>query len=625
MTEATETPPSPIATLGASLNYSSKILDELLNKKPLLATFKTLKEHLESLNELHAPKKDATPKDIKTAFLAFTDESQKTKTFLDSLDEKLKNDEVIKSLSTDFDAYLKSTKESIETIEETAAEDADNDTKTAQELFIKSQTKSKNKLTPISEKVNLQLQSEDVVLSDSETVADYFLGCMATALFNNIFTSEENQSPTFASIRQKASDLSDDIDKKVHDYIDEIIHDSKFKIMEANWTGLNNLIETTDWSADVKIDILDCTKDELSEDLENNAVALINGDLFKKVYVAEYDQFGGLPYGGIIGLFEFENTKEDRKFLSTMGKLANASHAPFISSVGPTFFGCTDITELAEIKDLAAHMSHPRFERWQALRDSEEAAYIGLTLPRFLLRPPYDPDINSAGKGLSYKENITGHEDFLWGNASLLFAKNMIKSFAQSGWCQYIRGPKGGGKIEHLPRYEFNINGQKDIKAPIEMVIPDYRELAFSDAGFIPLIYRKGGSVACFFSSQSIKKPKIFKDPNDSENSQLVTNLAYTLSITRIAHYIKCIMRDNIGSSADDAYINNVLQTWLSQYVTTVVNPDDLTLRFYPFKAAQVVTTPKEGMIGWYNSEITILPHIQFEGLDVELKMDVRI
>ncbi|MFT7054181.1 MAG: type VI secretion system protein ImpC, partial [Psychromonas sp.] len=567
MPEDTKTPPSPIATLGASLNYSSKILDELLNKKPLLATFETLKKHVENLNELHIPKTAATRTEIETALIAFTDKSEETKTFLDGLDQVLKDDKFIKKLSKDLNAYLASIKNGIDKTKEAAAEDEENITEAELQAYLNLQTKPKTLLTAISEKINQQLQSEDIVLSDSETVADYFLGCMATALFNNIFTSEENQSPTFASIRQKAKDLSDVIDNKIHKYIDEIIHDTKFKIMEANWTGLNNLIETTDWSADVKIDMLDCTKEVLSEDLENNAVALNNGDLFKKVYVAEYDQFGGLPYGGIIGLFQFENTKDDRNFISTMGKLANASHAPFISSVGPIFFGCSDITELAEIKDLAAHMSHPRFERWQALRDSEEAAYIGLTLPRFLLRSPYDPEINSAGKGLSYKENITVHEDFLWGNASLLFAKNMIKSFAHSGWCQYIRGPKGGGKIEHLPRYEFNLNGQKEIKAPIEMVIPDYRELAFADAGFIPLIYRKGGSEACFFSSKSIKKPIKFKDPHDSENSQLVTNLAYTLSITRIAHYIKCIMRDNIGSSADDAYINNVLQTWLSQYV----------------------------------------------------------
>ncbi|MBA6232796.1 type VI secretion system contractile sheath large subunit [Colwellia sp. MB3u-28] len=498
----------------------------------------------------------------------------------------------------------------------------------ARKSFLKL-AKDTQPLSTQQKSLSESLQSEDnLVLDEAEQAADYFLSSLAIALFNDILSVDDDESSHLAAIRQKVRNLTSQINDKLDEDLNAIVHDENFKAMEANWLGLHNLIESTDWSADVMIDVFDCTKEELGEDLENNAVDLINGEFFKKVYVAEYDQFGGLPYGAIIGLYEFENTREDRAWLSTMGKLANASHAPFISSVGPKFFGCKNIEEMADIRDLRAHMSHPRFEKWQAMRDTEEAAYIGLTLPRFLLRAPYHAENNPAGAGLTYEEEIRtqkGGEDFLWCNASLLFAKNMIGSFINSGWCQYLRGPKGGGKIEHLPRYAFDLNGQQEIKAPIEMVIPDYRELAFADLGFIPLIYRKGGSEACFFSSQSIKKSNRFKDPHDSENSQLVTNLSYTLSITRIAHYVKCIMRDNIGSSADGPYINNVLQTWLSQYVTTVVNPDDLTLRYYPFKAAQVITTSQEGMIGWYNSEITILPHIQFEGLDVELKMDVRI
>jgi type VI secretion system protein ImpC len=173
--------------------------------------------------------------------------------------------------------------------------------------------------------------------------------------------------------------------------------------------------------------------------------------------------------------------------------------------------------------------------------------------------------------------------------------------------------------------HTFNVRGEEEIKVPVEMAIPDYRELEFANAGFIPLIYRKGTSDAAFFSAQSLKKAKKFKDPKDSENSQLVTNLSYTFSITRIAHYVKCIMRDNIGSSADAAYIQQSLKNWIFQYVTTVVNPDDLTLRYYPFKAASVDVAPREGMIGWYDCTLSILPHIQFEGMDVELRLDARL
>ncbi|WP_133470985.1 type VI secretion system contractile sheath large subunit [Paraglaciecola marina] len=620
---------SPLATLGDSLNYQPAILESLLNKKQKLYSFEELKRNL---NKLIIPitEEEADLKTIDKTISELTSQSSNVRTFIESVDDSLKTD-VFDAVNKNLDGLDQNTSAALELV--TAAKDSEEDDKAAnlgkaQKAFLKLNKDLQNLSTQKSA-INESLQSDkNLVLDEGEQAADYFLGSLATALFNDILPTEEDKGTPLAAIRQKVRDLTSEIDERLHLDMDAIIHDPDFKAMEANWVGLHNLIESTDWSADVKIDLLDCTKEELGEDLENNAVDLINSDFFKKVYVAEYDQFGGLPYGAIVGLYEFENTKEDRAWLSTMGKLANASHAPFISSVGPEFFGCKNIDELAEIKDLRAHMSHPRYERWQAMRDSEEAAYLGLTLPRFLMRPPYDPDNHPAGKGLGYKEKIDQNkngDDFLWGNASLLFAKNMIHSFAKSGWCQYIRGPKGGGRVEHLHRYTFDMNGQQEIKAPIEMVIPDYRELAFAEEGFIPLIYRKGGSDACFFSSQSIKKPKKFKDPRDSENSQLVTNLSYTLSITRIAHYVKCIMRDNIGSAADDAYINNVLQTWLSKYVTTVVNPDDLTLRYYPFKAAKVTTTPQEGMIGWYNSEITILPHIQFEGLDVELKMDVRI
>lgn len=630
MTDNAEATQTPLALLGESLNYQPEILESLLNKKQRLLSFDELKQNL---SKLLAPmediKDDLELKVMEKSLTEFKAESTSTLQFISKLDTDSKVD-IVNTVDKTIKALDGNTDKTIALVEEAKAADPE-DTgaiEKARKSFLKL-AKDTQPLSTQQKAINESLQSEDnLALDEAEQAADYFLGSLATALFNNILPGDDDDSSPLAAIRQKVRNLTSQINDKLHEDLNAIVHDEKFKAMEANWLGLHNLIESTDWSADVMIDMFDCTKDELGEDLENNAVDLINGDFFKKVYVAEYDQFGGLPYGSIIGLYEFENTREDRAWLSTMGKLANASHAPFISSVGPKFFGCKNIEEMADIRDLAAHMSHPRFEKWQAMRDTEEAAYLGLTLPRFLLRAPYHPENNPAGPGLTYEEEIRtqkGGEDFLWCNASLLFAKNMIASFTHSGWCQYLRGPKGGGRIEHLPRYAFDINGQQEIKAPIEMVIPDYRELAFADAGFIPLIYRKGGSEACFFSSQSIKKSKRFKDPRDSENSQLVTNLSYTLSITRIAHYVKCIMRDNIGSSADDAYINNVLQTWLSQYVTTVVNPDDLTLRYYPFKAAQVVTTPQEGMIGWYNSEITILPHIQFEGLDVELKMDVRI
>lgn len=421
-------------------------------------------------------------------------------------------------------------------------------------------------------------------------------------------------------------DLVARIDTAVNEQLNEIIHHESFKQLESNWRSLNDLVINTNFRANVMLDLLDVSKDELFEDFEANAVDITGSALFKKVYVAEYDQYGGKPFGGMVGLYDFQHNPQDEFWLRTMGKVAAASHAPFIGSISPKFFGCDSIEELAAIKDLEGLMNHPKYGSWNKLRDSEEAAYLGLTLPKYIVRLPYDPVTNPAGK-LPFKETVRGasNEDYLWGSASILFAENMIRSFIQSGWCQYLRGPKGGGLVSGLPVHTFNVRGEEELKIPVEMAIPDYRELEFANAGFIPLIYRKGTADACFFSAQSLKKAKKFKDPKDSENAQLVTNLAYTYSITRIAHYVKCIMRDNLGSSADAAYIQQALETWISQYVTTVVNPDDLTLRYYPFKAATVEVEPREGMIGWYDCKMSILPHIQFEGMDVELRLDARL
>lgn len=309
-----------------------------------------------------------------------------------------------------------------------------------------------------------------------------------------------------------------------------------------------------------------------------------------------------------------------------MGKVAGASYAPFIGNVSPKFFGAGNIKELAEIKDLEGMLNQPKFGAWNKLRDSEVAPYISLTLPRYILRLPYDPQANPC-TDVVFKEDTRGDDDskYLWGPSSILFARNMVRSFISSGWCQHIRGPKGGGLVSGLPTHTFNIRGEQEIKIPVEMVIPDYKELEYANSGFVPLVYRKGTADACFFSCQSLKKAKKFKDPKDTENAQLVTNLSYTMSVCRIAHYVKCIMRDNIGTTADAPYIQNSLTNWISKYITTIVNPDDFTLRYYPFKAAVVEVVEQEGAIGWYKCNIAVKPHIQFEGMDVELRLESRL
>jgi type VI secretion system protein ImpC len=463
-----------------------------------------------------------------------------------------------------------------------------------------------------------------VVDEKAITLENRFMSGLA-ALLLNVEPAEGGPEQPVRFDKGKVMEVVSRIDEMIDQQMNEIIHHEKFQKMESAWRGLEDLVNHTNFKADITIDLLDVAKEELSEDFENNSSNLLGSALFDKVYVREYDQYGGRPFGVMVGLYEFSSSAPDLTWLQRMGKIANAAHSPFISAVSHKFFGCETVEEMEAIKDLEGVLAHPRFSRWAALRETEEAAYIGLTFPRYVVRLPYHPDKNPCNVLNFTEESLGDSKKYLWGNSAILFARNLVKAFEISGWCQAIRGPKGGGLITGLPIDTFNLRGQDTFMPPVEIAIPDYREYEFARSGFIPLVHKKGSGDATFFSSQSVKKANRFKDPKDSENSQLVTNLGYTFSITRLAHYVKCIMRDNIGTSADAPYIQMQLASWLSNYVTAVNNPDDVTLRRFPFKASSVLVLPRSGEIGWYDCKVAVLPHIQFEGLNVELMLESRL
>ncbi|MFO0580131.1 MAG: type VI secretion system contractile sheath large subunit [Polyangia bacterium] len=463
----------------------------------------------------------------------------------------------------------------------------------------------------------LMIRDKFSSVNEDVSTEDRFVSALAAMLFNTESSGRFEKGQVLESVSR--------IDTLINEQLNEIFHDPTFQNMEATWRGISGLVENTNFSANISIDLLDVSKEELYQDFENNSTDVFNGALFGKVYQTEYDQYGGTPYGCMLGLYEFSSVPRDIFWLRNMSKVAAAAHAPFVSAVSPAFFGCKDIEEVETIRDLDGLLSHPKFGQWQALRDTPEASYLGLCLPRYVVRLPWHPEKNPC-PGISFSETTSGERDkYLWGNATLLVARNLVRSFDQSGWCQYIRGPNGGGNINALPVDTFNVRGEEEIRVPVEMIIPDFREFEFTRNGFMVLVYKKGTAEATFFNAQSIKLAKEFKDPKDTENSQLVTNLSYTFSVSRIAHYIKSIVREDIGDNSNDKSIKDKITAWLNQYVTTQVQPNDITMRRFPFKAVDVKVEAKPGRIGFYDCKIAILPHIQFEGMDVELQLESRL
>jgi type VI secretion system protein ImpC len=305
------------------------------------------------------------------------------------------------------------------------------------------------------------------------------------------------------------------------------------------------------------------------------------------------------------------------------------AHAPFMSSVGHEFFGVDSFLDLPNLKDLAATFESPRYTKWRSLRESEDARYLGLTAPRFLLRVPYDP-IENPIESFNYREDVSdSHESYLWGNTAFALASRLTDSFAKFRWCPNIIGPQSGGAVEDLPVHLFESLGELQAKIPTEVLITDRKEFELAEEGFISLTMRKGSDNAAFFSANSVQKPKNFpntKEGKEAEtNYKLGTQLPYMMIINRLAHYIKVLQREQIGSWKERQDLERELNTWIRQYVADQENPPAEVRSRRPLRAARIEVSDVEGNPGWYQVSMAVRPHFKYMGANFELSLVGRL
>ncbi|HDG96757.1 MAG TPA: type VI secretion system contractile sheath large subunit, partial [Desulfobacterales bacterium] len=394
-----------------------------------------------------------------------------------------------------------------------------------------------------------------------------------------------------------------EIDKKLSLQLDAILHHPEFQRLESAWRSLKFLVDRTDFRENIKIELLNVSKEDLLEDFEDSPEVVKSG-LYKIVYTAEYGQFGGQPYAAMIGNYEFGPGPQDIKLLQYVASVASMAHAPFIAAAGPQFFGLENFSGLPNLKDLKSIFEGPQYTKWQSFRESEDARYVGLTLPRFLLRLPYGPDTQPV-KAFNYQEDVSGnHEHYLWGNTAFAFATRLTDSFAKYRWCANIIGPMGGGAVEDLPLHQYEAMGAIQTKIPTEVLISERREFELAEEGFIALTMRKGSDNAAFFSANSCQKPKYFgisKEGKEAElNYKLGLQLPYMFIINRLAHYLKVIQRENIGTWKERVDLERELNNWIRQYVADMDNPLPSVRSRRPLRQAQVTVEDVEGEPGWY-------------------------
>ncbi len=412
-------------------------------------------------------------------------------------------------------------------------------------------------------------------------------------------------------------DMIAEIDKKMSQQLDVILHHPDFQKLESAWRSIKFLVDRTDFRENIKIEVLNVSKEDLLDDF-SDAPEIVKSGLYKTVYTAEYGQFGGKPYGALIGNYEFGAGPQDMRLLQYVASVAAMAHAPFIAAASPTFFGITNFTTLPHLKDIKAILEAPQYIKWQSFRESEDARYVGLTLPRFLLRLPYGPDTQPV-KSFNYQEDVSGnHDHYLWGNSAFAFASRLTDSFAKYRWCANIIGPTSGGAVEDLPLHQFEAMGEIQTKIPTEVLISERREFELAEEGFIALTMRKGSDNAAFFSANSCQKPKVFpktKEGREAEtNYKLGLQLPYMFVINRLAHYLKVIQRENIGSWKERADLERELNDWIRQYVADQESPSPAVRSRRPLRQARVMVEDVEGDPGWYRVRLEVRPHFKYMG-----------
>ncbi|WZP00781.1 type VI secretion system contractile sheath large subunit [Isosphaeraceae bacterium EP7] len=412
------------------------------------------------------------------------------------------------------------------------------------------------------------------------------------------------------------------IDALLSEQLNAILHHEDFQKLEASWRGLHYLVHQAETGTSLKLRVMNASKKDLLKDMER-AAEFDQSALFKKVYEDEYGMFGGAPFGALVGDYEFGRSPQDISLLEKISNVAAAAHAPFLSAASPQLFNWDDFTETSGPRDLAKIFETADYTKWRSFRNSDDARYVALALPHILMREPYGPETVPV-EAFNFKEDVDGtdHGKYLWGNAAYALATRLTDSFAQHHWCASIRGVEGGGLVQGLKTHTFATDdGEVALKCPTEVAITDRREKELSDLGFMPLVHCKNTDYAAFFGAQSCQNAKTYNDDSANANARLATQLPYILATSRIAHYLKSMMRDKVGSFMSRTDVEQFLNAWILQYVTEDDTASASVKASHPLREARIDVEEVPGKPGSYRAIAYLRPHFQLEELTVSLRL----
>ena len=423
------------------------------------------------------------------------------------------------------------------------------------------------------------------------------------------------------------------IDQKLSDQLKEIMHADVFKKAEGSWRGLHYLVKNTETGSTLKIKVINATKREIFKDLDK-ASEFDQSQLFKKIYESEFGSPGGEPYSILVSDYDFTNSPDDIEMLRNISGIAASSFCPFIASASASALGFDAWTDLSKPRDLTKIFDSAEYASWRDFRESEDARFIVLTLPRVLARLPYgaatrpidDFDYEEAPLDPSGKGRELDHEQYCWMSSAYVYGTRITNAFSEYGWCTAIRGAEGGGKVEGLPLHIFKTDdGEIDAECPTEIGIADRREAELSNLGFLPLCHYKNTDYAVFFGGQTMQKPKIYDLADATANASISARIPYILATSRFAHYLKIMARDKIGSFMEASNVETWLNRWILAYINGNADAGQEMKARFPLAEAHVKVEEIPGKPGSYNAVAWLRPWLQMEELTASLRLVAKI
>jgi len=419
------------------------------------------------------------------------------------------------------------------------------------------------------------------------------------------------------------------LDRQLTRQINPILHHPALARLEGAWRGLHHLVSHTETDTQLRIRVLNLGQREAQRLLRRYpGAAWDQSPLFRKIYEDEYGQLGGTPYGCLVADWYVDHGPADVELLAGVARIAAAAHAPFITGASPAVLQMQSWRELANPRDLAKIFENTEYAPWRSLRGSDDARFVGLAMPRFLARLPWGAR-GQPVEAFAFEEHIdpADPQAHVWANAAYAMAANITRAFKRHGWCTAIRGVESGGEVAHLPVHVFpSDEGGLAMQCPTEIAISDRREAELAQAGFMPLIHRKNSDVAAFIGANSLQRPARHDDPDATANAALAARLPALFAACRFAHYLKCLVRDKVGSFTTAAALQRQLTDWIHQYV--IANPEHAGPALQarkPLAAAEVLVDEVPGQPGVCQARLLLRPHYQLEGMQLSLRLVSRL